>query len=225
MDRHAISARLLFSTLLLLAPGVVRATEPSDGPFVAHGISIEGRVGPYFSPTGIGPDHPDFDFVRIGARIGFMLNAASKWSGPLRGNFEALFEVAGGPTFDGFGDWLVGPTGWIRYNFVQPGWRVVPYVQGGLGIDSATPIRTSSRTRSAPTPSSACRRRSGCTCCSMRTGRSIWKAATSTSRMPGSRVATTASTHSVRAWVSRTSSIRPHETRRSAAPRYAGASS
>ena len=107
---------------------------PSDGPFVAHGISIEGRVGPYFSPTGISPDHPDFDFVRIGARIGFMLNAASKWSGPLRGNFEALFEVAGGPTFDGFGDWLVGPTGWIRYNFVQPGWRVVPCVQGGLGI-------------------------------------------------------------------------------------------
>jgi opacity protein-like surface antigen len=39
-----------------------------------------------------------------------------------------------GPVFDGFGDWLVGPAVWIRYNFVQPGWRVVPYLQGGLGL-------------------------------------------------------------------------------------------
>lgn len=134
MNRDHVATSVLIPVLSMLAADVANAVDSNDGPFVKCGISIEARVGPNWSPVGIGPDHPDFDFVRMAGRLGWMLNSASEWSGPLRGSFEVLFEVAGGPTFDGFGDWLVGPTGWIRYNFVQPGWRVIPYVQGGVGI-------------------------------------------------------------------------------------------
>jgi len=133
VDRLRV-AGLLSSLLLAAGSGIAHAAESSDGPFVRNGLSVEGRVGPYWSPTGIGPDEPDFDYVRMAARLGWMLNDASQWSGALRGAFQAVFEVSGGPVFDGFGDWLVGPSAAIRYNFVQPGWRIVPYVQGGVGI-------------------------------------------------------------------------------------------
>jgi opacity protein-like surface antigen len=132
VDRVRVAGLLL--SLLYCGPDLARAAESPDGPFVRNGLSIEGRVGPYFSPTGIGPDPPSFDYVRMAARLGWMLNDASRWSGALRGAFEAVFEVSGGPTFDSFGDWLVGPSAAIRYNFVQPGWKIVPYLQGGVGI-------------------------------------------------------------------------------------------
>ncbi len=133
MHRVRVADWLIPMILMLALSGAATALD-SDAPFVRNGLSIEGRVGPYWSPVGIGPDDPSFDFVRMAARLGWMLNDASDWSGPLRGSFEAIFEVSGGPVFDGFGDWLVGPATWIRYNFVQPGWRAVPYFQGGLGI-------------------------------------------------------------------------------------------
>jgi hypothetical protein len=134
MNRVRVAVLTLSMITAALAPRVAAALDSSDAPFVRDGLSIEGRVGPYWSPVGIGPDDPSFDFVRMAARLGWMLNDASAWSGPLRGSFQMIFEVEGGPVFDGFGDWLVGPAVWIRYNFVQPGWRVVPYLQGGLGL-------------------------------------------------------------------------------------------
>ena len=39
------------------------------------------KVGPYLTPTSIGPDHPDFDFVRVAGRLGWMLNSASERAG------------------------------------------------------------------------------------------------------------------------------------------------
>ena len=32
------------------------------------------------------------------------------------------------------GNYIGGITALLRYNFVQPGWRLVPYVHGGVGI-------------------------------------------------------------------------------------------
>ncbi len=37
--------------------------------------------------------------------------------------------------FDGEGSYIAGGTLWLRYNFVQPNWRVVPYLQGGVGAE------------------------------------------------------------------------------------------
>jgi hypothetical protein len=46
-----------------------------------------------------------------------------------RGDYE---QIVHGPE-NHFEDFLVGP----RYNFVQPGWKIIPYVEGGVGIGFA----------------------------------------------------------------------------------------
>ena len=57
--------------------------------------------------------------------------------GWLRGYTEFFFqggyeEFVHGPE-NHFEDLMVGP----RYNFVQPGWKIIPYVEGGVGIGFA----------------------------------------------------------------------------------------
>jgi opacity protein-like surface antigen len=57
-----------------------------------------------------------------------------KASGFFRGNFELIGDAFGSAIFVGPGDYIVGMTIWGRYNFVQPDWRIVPYVQAGAGL-------------------------------------------------------------------------------------------
>ena len=57
--------------------------------------------------------------------------------GVFRGNTEFFFrgdydQIVHGPE-NHYAGILVGP----RYNFVQPGWCVVPYIEGGIGVDFA----------------------------------------------------------------------------------------
>ena len=54
-------------------------------------------------------------------------------SSVLAGNFEFLLQAFGGPIFEGPGSGVGGAAMIIRYNFVQPGTRLVPFVQGGAG--------------------------------------------------------------------------------------------
>ena len=56
--------------------------------------------------------------------------------GWLRGNWEISLEAMGGEVFSGKGSYIVGGTLWFRYNFVQPNWRVVPYLQAGGGAEA-----------------------------------------------------------------------------------------
>jgi len=46
-----------------------------------------------------------------------------------RGDYE---QIVHGPE-NYFADFMAGP----RYNFVQPGWKIVPYIEGGVGIGFA----------------------------------------------------------------------------------------
>jgi hypothetical protein len=66
-----------------------------------------------------------------------MLN--DPWSlGLLSGNFELMGEVFGGPVVTGPGNVLAGASLVFRYNFVQPGARLIPYMQiaaGGVYTD------------------------------------------------------------------------------------------
>jgi len=53
----------------------------------------------------------------------------------LPGAFEALVEVNGAATTQAdFGSWFIGGGFLLRYNFVQPGSFLVPYVQAGVGF-------------------------------------------------------------------------------------------
>jgi opacity protein-like surface antigen len=77
-------------------------------------------------------NRPAIDFALDSLRLGIMLN--DPWqAGPLSGNFELLGEIFGGGIFNGPGDVMAGATLVMRYNFVQPRARLVPYLQIGAG--------------------------------------------------------------------------------------------
>jgi len=102
--------------------------------FVEDRITTQLVSGVLFSPIGIGPDHESFDYAQTNLRLGWMLNTPSENGGLLRGNFEALLELSGSAIFEGWGDIIIGPTFLLRYNFVQPKSKFIPYAQIGAGF-------------------------------------------------------------------------------------------
>ena len=91
--------------------------------------------GVMFSPVGADRNRPTVDYSLSGLQLGWMLSTPGE-SGWLRGNWEVALEAMGGTVFNGRGSYMAGGTVWARYNFIQPGWRVVPYVQGGAGAEA-----------------------------------------------------------------------------------------
>ena len=108
--------------------------------FVEDRITLEFMTGAMFSPCGIGPVVPVYNYQQNNVRLGWMLDSPNSWGpqagidDPLRGNFEAILEATGSYVWYSFGTYMVGVTGLVRYNFVQPDWIVVPYIQGGAGV-------------------------------------------------------------------------------------------
>jgi hypothetical protein len=80
------------------------------------------------------PKRPDYGFALASLRYGWMLNDPSG-SGCLRGNWEFMIGAFGGPIFEGPGDYHVGADLVLRYNFVQPGAKVIPFFQISAGGD------------------------------------------------------------------------------------------
>lgn len=79
-------------------------------------------------------DGPSVDLAVESLRFGLMLTNP-RGSGFFAGNYEFLAEVFGAPIFQGVGNITAGATLFIRYNFIQPGGRVTPYMQiGGGGV-------------------------------------------------------------------------------------------
>jgi Lipid A 3-O-deacylase (PagL) len=99
-----------------------------------HG-SFQVLGGAYFCPVGLGPRvTPRFDFAPIDVRLGCMLYSPCPDDCCLRGNVEAILELTTAPIFRGPGSIIIGPTALLRYNFVQPDCRFIPYLQGGGGF-------------------------------------------------------------------------------------------
>jgi lipid A 3-O-deacylase len=90
--------------------------------------------GPMFSPVGADRNRYTVDYVLSGLQLGWMMTDVGG-SGWLRGNWELSAEAIGGAVFKGRGSYLAGGTAWIRYNFVQPDWRFVPYLAAGAGAE------------------------------------------------------------------------------------------
>ena len=90
--------------------------------------------GAMFSPIGADKGRSTEDYTMSGLQLGWMFTDV-KGGGWLRGNWEVSLEAMGGAVFDGKGSYIAGGTVWLRYNFVQPNWRVVPYLQAGGGAE------------------------------------------------------------------------------------------
>lgn len=60
-------------------------------------------------------------------------------NGIFRGNLEFMPEIFGAGIYhspEAGGNYIAGGTLYLRYNFIQPDWRVVPYFQAGAGLTS-----------------------------------------------------------------------------------------
>lgn len=82
---------------------------------------------------------PDTGFAIGQIRFGMMLYSPTG-PGLLRGNLEAMIEAYGAGIYTGPGDQIYGAGIILRYNFVQPQARVVPFAQimfGGAYSDAA----------------------------------------------------------------------------------------
>ncbi|MFZ5806085.1 MAG: acyloxyacyl hydrolase [Verrucomicrobiota bacterium] len=97
-------------------------------------ITMQLVSGPFLSDTGIGPNVNEYNYVQNNLRVGWILNTPGAEDNPLRGSWEAIGELSGSVVVSSYGDLMVGPTALLRYNFVQPNWVVIPYIQGGAGV-------------------------------------------------------------------------------------------
>jgi hypothetical protein len=135
---------LVLLVLVLLTVGSIYAgSEPPAAPVVrqetqdvfAKGSkefqSVAGLF--YFFDRGDN-DGPSIDLAVASLRLGTMLSNPHG-SGFFAGNYELLAEVFGGGIFQGPGNVEAGATLFLRYNFIQPQARVIPYMQiGGGGV-------------------------------------------------------------------------------------------
>lgn len=87
---------------------------------------LVGGTGSFFT-AGTEVD-PDFSTIDACVRIGWMLNTPDR-GGWLRGNAEFLLEAYGAGVVEGPGNAIAGAVLLLRYNFVQPKARLVPYLQ------------------------------------------------------------------------------------------------
>jgi lipid A 3-O-deacylase len=138
----------LFGFFYSLNPSTLRADDPGDpglslaepryhgesNEYTANRTSVQVVSGVLFSPVGLGPQTPVFNYWQTNIRFGWMLNDPSTTIGFLNGNLEAILELSGSYVFNGFGSFIIGPSALLRYNFVNPRWIIVPYVQVGGGI-------------------------------------------------------------------------------------------
>src|SRR5579862_762301 len=133
----------ILSALVLLAPGAARAGEAAgknistpvvecDYPFQKGTMEFDALAGFFASVTTTPVGHPAFNYELQALRLGYMLTNVH-YSGLLRGNYELFLEAFGGPVYQGPGNYLVGGAVQLRYNFVQPRAKLVPYAQLGFG--------------------------------------------------------------------------------------------
>ncbi len=69
------------------------------------------------------------NYTQTDLRIGLMLDEPTKKQFFPRGNLEALIELSGLDIYEGFGNYFIGATLLLRYNVVQPNWKIIPMVK------------------------------------------------------------------------------------------------
>jgi lipid A 3-O-deacylase len=77
-------------------------------------------------------NRPNIDYAVAYAQASYTVIKPAG-GGLFRGSFDLTPEIFGGGIYQDQGHYVAGATLWFRYNFVQPGSRFVPYIEGGGG--------------------------------------------------------------------------------------------
>jgi lipid A 3-O-deacylase len=133
--RLSIAAAVAFFVVLVHAKGGTETTADkkivvTESPFDRGKLELQSSSGAYFS-VGSG-NRGTLNYSATAYRLGVMLQSPSG-DGCFRGNCELLLQLFGGSVFDGPGNALGGAAIMLRYNFVQPEARWVPYIQIAAG--------------------------------------------------------------------------------------------
>lgn len=117
-----------------LAPPPLAGPAPETGfeaLFRPGATSTQVLGGAYFN-VNLGPGVPAFNYIPISFRQGLMLTCPEDhWWG--HGNYECLLDLTAAAITSTFGHYFVGPSFYLRANWVTPGSQVVPYAQLGTG--------------------------------------------------------------------------------------------
>jgi hypothetical protein len=101
----------------------------------AQTFSVEAGVAPGMATFGSREAH---DLALLSLSYGHMLGRVKGEAHWYRGNVELRGELFGGGDYSRSGEWLIGLTPHLRYNFATgTGW--IPFLDGGAGV-SATGI-------------------------------------------------------------------------------------
>ncbi|MEA3209062.1 MAG: lipid 3-O-deacylase [Chthoniobacter sp.] len=114
-----------------------KETVVPESPFDKGRREFQVSIGAFTSFSHSNSNQPDVTDGDLDLRLGWMLNSPDG-EGWLRGNFEFLVEAHGAGVIEGPETGLVGLNLMMRYNFVQPEARLVPYFQlqaGGIYTD------------------------------------------------------------------------------------------
>jgi Lipid A 3-O-deacylase (PagL) len=113
-------------------PPVTPVRETATDVFARGSREFQNVAGVFYFFDRGDNDGPSIDLAVASIRFGWMLSNPHG-SGFFAGNYEFLAEVFGGGIFQGPGSVEAGGTLFIRYNFIQPRARVIPYMQIGAG--------------------------------------------------------------------------------------------
>jgi lipid A 3-O-deacylase len=103
--------------------------------FITKGkMDIQLASGPLFSTKIFGNGTPTTNAWQSSLPLGWILNNPKEKGSVLGGSFEAIIEVPYALIYQGPGTYWVGITGLLRYNFVPPDSKWIPYVQAGAGV-------------------------------------------------------------------------------------------
>jgi hypothetical protein len=131
MKCSVLSLTIVFGLFTTVHAGIDAqplAAAPTNDRFDRGGFELELMSGAACSPV-VG-NRISYHYADTELRFGWML-CSPHGSGLLRGNLEVLAELGGGGIFEGPGSEFGTAGALLRYNFVQPSARFVPYIQGG----------------------------------------------------------------------------------------------
>ena len=92
--------------------------QPEQETYTKGRMSLQLVSGVLNSLTKLPKGSPVFGYAQTNLRFGWMIHSPSQTNSFWRGNWEVIGEVTNSFIYKGFGNYIGGITGLLRYNFV-----------------------------------------------------------------------------------------------------------